>query len=88
MKIHRLACAIHPLRQAIRKGVVYTHRGLVLHSYALGLADAMGMDERDVIMPIVPMFHANAWGMPFAAVFFGTTQVLPGPGFNPAAYLI
>jgi fatty-acyl-CoA synthase len=69
------------------KGVVYTHRGLVLHSYALGLADAMGMGERDVIMPIVPMFHANAWGMPFAAVFFGTTQVLPGPGFNPALIL-
>ncbi|NYF23300.1 long-chain fatty acid--CoA ligase [Sporosarcina sp. JAI121] len=69
------------------KGVVYTHRGLVLHSYALGLADAMGMRERDVIMPIVPMFHANAWGMPFAAVFFGTTQVLPGPGFNPALIL-
>ena len=42
------------------KGVVYTHRGLVLHSYALGLADAMGMSERDVTMPIVPMFHANA----------------------------
>jgi fatty-acyl-CoA synthase len=69
------------------KGVVYSHRGLVLHSYALGLADAMGMGERDVIMPIVPMFHANAWGMPFAAVFFGTTQVLPGPGFNPALIL-
>jgi fatty-acyl-CoA synthase len=69
------------------KGVVYTHRGLVLHSYALGLADAMGMSERDVTLAIVPMFHANAWGMPFAAVFFGTTQVLPGPGFNPALIL-
>ena len=69
------------------KGVVYTHRGLVLHSYALGLADAMGMSERDVTLAIVPMFHANAWGMPFAAVFFGTSQVLPGPGFNPALIL-
>ena len=69
------------------KGVVYTHRGIVLHSYALGLADAMGMSERDVSLAIVPMFHANAWGMPFAGVFFGTTQVLPGPGFNPALIL-
>ncbi|WP_210470642.1 long-chain fatty acid--CoA ligase [Sporosarcina sp. 6E9] len=69
------------------KGVVYTHRGLVLHSYALGLTDAMGMSERDVTLAIVPMFHANAWGMPFAAVFFGATQVLPGPGFNPALIL-
>lgn len=69
------------------KGVVYTHRGLVLHSFALGLADAMGLGERDVALAIVPMFHANAWGMPFAAVFFGTTQVMPGPGFNPALIL-
>ncbi|WP_153721506.1 long-chain fatty acid--CoA ligase [Sporosarcina cascadiensis] len=69
------------------KGVIYTHRGLVLHSYALGLADAMGMSERDIAMSVVPMFHVNAWGMPFAGVFFGTTQVLPGPGFNPAVLL-
>ncbi len=69
------------------KGVMYTHRGLVLHSYALGLADAMGLSERDVILPVVPMFHVNAWGMPFAAVFFGTTQVLPGPGLNPKLLL-
>jgi len=69
------------------KGVVYTHRGIVLHSYALGLADAMGLRERDVALPVVPMFHVNAWGMPFAAVFFGTTQVLPGPGLNPALLL-
>lgn len=69
------------------KGVVYTHRGLVLHSFALGLSDAMGLGERDIAMPIVPMFHANAWGMPFAAVLYGTTQVLPGPGFNPALIL-
>lgn len=69
------------------KGVIYTHRGLVLHSYALGLADAMGMRESDIAMSVVPMFHVNAWGMPFAGVFFGTTQVLPGPGFNPAVLL-
>lgn len=70
------------------KGVTYTHRGLVLHSYALGLADGMGLSERDTSLAVVPMFHANAWGMPFAGVFFGTTQVLPGPGgFNPDVLL-
>ncbi len=69
------------------KGVVYTHRGIVLHSYALGLSDAMGIRERDVAMPLVPMFHVNAWGIPFASVFFGTTQVLAGPGFDPAVIL-
>ncbi|WP_223637043.1 long-chain fatty acid--CoA ligase [Planococcus sp. 4-30] len=69
------------------KGVVYTHRGLVLHSYALGMADAMGLSERDIALSIVPMFHANAWGLPFACVLFGTTQVLPGPGFAPGMLL-
>ncbi len=69
------------------KGVIYTHRGLVLHSYALGLSDAMGLCERDIAMSVVPMFHVNAWGIPFAGVFYGTTQVLPGPGFNPAVLL-
>lgn len=69
------------------KGVVYTHRGLVLHSYALGMADSMGLSERDIALSIVPMFHANAWGLPFAAVLFGTTQVLPGPGFAPGMLL-
>lgn len=69
------------------KGVVYTHRGLVLHSLALGLADGLGIREKDIIMPVVPMFHVNAWGMPFAAVNYGTTQVLPGPGFTPQLLL-
>lgn len=69
------------------KGVVYTHRGLVLHSYALGMSDAMGLSERDIALSIVPMFHANAWGLPFAGVLFGTTQVLPGPGFAPGMLL-
>ncbi|WKA51501.1 long-chain fatty acid--CoA ligase [Planococcus liqunii] len=69
------------------KGVVYSHRGLVLHSFALGMNDSMGLSERDIAMSIVPMFHANAWGLPFAAVLFGTTQVLPGPGFAPGMLL-
>lgn len=65
------------------KGVEYSHRGIVLHSYALGLADTAAISERDVVMPVVPMFHVNAWGLPFAATWFGTTQILPGPQFNP-----
>ncbi|WP_078381164.1 long-chain fatty acid--CoA ligase [Sutcliffiella halmapala] len=65
------------------KGVVYSHRSLVLHSFALGLADTAGLSEYDTCMPVVPMFHANAWGLPFAATWFGTTQVLPGPQFTP-----
>jgi fatty-acyl-CoA synthase len=65
------------------KGVVYSHRGIVLHSMALGLADCSGLSENDVSMPVVPMFHCNAWGMPFAATWFGTTQVMPGPYFTP-----
>ncbi|MBM7096292.1 long-chain fatty acid--CoA ligase [Bacillus sp. H-16] len=65
------------------KGVVYSHRGIVLHSFALGLADTAGISEADRCMPVVPMFHANAWGLPFAATMLGTTQVLPGPQFTP-----
>lgn len=65
------------------KGVVYTHRALVLHSFALGLADTLALSERDISMPVVPMFHVNAWGMPYAATWFGSKQVLPGPQFTP-----
>ena len=65
------------------KGVVYSHRGILLHSMALGLADSAALSEKDIAMPVVPMFHANAWGMPFAAVWFGTSLVLPGPYFTP-----
>ncbi|MDA8194134.1 MAG: long-chain fatty acid--CoA ligase [Thermaerobacter sp.] len=66
------------------KGVLYSHRGIYLHSMSLGLADSAALSEQDVAMPVVPMFHANAWGMPFAAVWFGTPQVLPGPAPTPA----
>ncbi len=59
------------------KGVVYTHRAIYLHSLALGLVDTMGIGEHDVVMPAVPMFHVNAWGIPFAATWFGAKQVFP-----------
>jgi fatty-acyl-CoA synthase len=65
------------------KGVVYSHRGIYLHSMALGMADSAAVSERDIALPVVPMFHVNAWGLPFASVWFGTTLVLPGPYFTP-----
>lgn len=65
------------------KGVVYSHRGIVLHSFALGLADTTAVSEKDTCMAVVPMFHVNAWGLPFAATWFGSKQVLPGPMFTP-----
>lgn len=65
------------------KGVIYTHRAIALHSYALGLADTAAISESDVAMAVVPQFHVNAWGMPFACTWFGSTQVMPGPRFTP-----
>ncbi|MEH7355703.1 long-chain fatty acid--CoA ligase [Neobacillus drentensis] len=65
------------------KGVVYSHRGIFLHSLALGLADNAGISEKDIALTVVPMFHVNAWGMPFSGVWFGATLVLPGPYFTP-----
>ncbi len=69
------------------KGVVYTHRSTVLHCMALGLADTAALSESDAAMAIVPMFHVNAWGLPFAATWFGSKQVLPGPMFTPKILL-
>jgi fatty-acyl-CoA synthase len=65
------------------KGVLYSHRAIVLHSLILGLADTGAISEQDTVMPIVPMFHVNAWGLPFASVWFGSNIVLPGPFFTP-----
>lgn len=65
------------------KGVLYTHRGIYLHSMALGMANTVGLSEADIAMPVVPMFHVNAWGIPFAATWLGADQVLPGPSPTP-----
>ena len=67
------------------KGVVYSHRSTVLHSLLTNQADAIGLRERDTVLPIVPMFHANAWGLPYAASLAGSKLVLPGPRMEPAA---
>ncbi len=61
------------------KGVVYSHRALTLHSLAQMGADMFGMRERDIVLPVVPMFHANCWGLPFTCAMTGAAQVFPGP---------
>src|SRR5947209_3007941 len=66
------------------KGVLYTHRSLVLHSYALTMADTFALSERDTVLQLVPMFHANGWGIPFAAVMVGSKIVLSGRYLQPA----
>ena len=61
------------------KGVLYSHRSQVLHTLFASCADGMGLTARDTILMVVPMFHANAWGVPFSAAMVGTKLVLPGP---------
>ncbi|HLZ07793.1 MAG TPA: long-chain fatty acid--CoA ligase, partial [Chloroflexota bacterium] len=69
------------------KGVVYTHRALVLHSLSSTMVDTLALGEADVVLPVVPMFHANAWGLPFTATLVGAKQVMPGPYLDPASLL-
>jgi fatty-acyl-CoA synthase len=66
------------------KGVLYSHRALVLHAFAIAMPAGMGVDEPDAVLPVVPMFHVNAWGLPYAAVMVGARLVLPGPRLDPA----
>ena len=60
------------------RGVLYTHRSMFLHTLAANQADVFGLTEADVVLPIVPMFHAMAWGLPYASMFAGADIVLPG----------
>ena len=61
------------------KGAVYSHRSSVLHAYGSALPDAMGCSALDVILPVVPMFHVNAWGLPYSCALVGCKLVMPGP---------
>ncbi len=65
------------------KGVVYSHRSMYLHTLAVYMADAGGLQESDVCLPVVPMFHANAWGLAHAAVGCGADLLMPGPDMSP-----
>ncbi|MHB8508585.1 MAG: long-chain fatty acid--CoA ligase [Candidatus Dormibacteria bacterium] len=67
------------------KGVLYSHRSNWLHSYATGLVDVLALCQRDVTLPVVPMFHANAWGIPYAALLHGCDLVLPSRFMTPQA---
>ena len=64
------------------KGVLYSHRSTVLHSYAAAMPDALNCSAADTILPVVPMFHVNAWGLPYVACLVGAKFVLPGPGLD------
>lgn len=64
------------------KGVLYSHRALVLQAMTSCLPTALGCDQDDVILPVVPMFHVNAWGVPYAAFLLGNKLVFPGPGLD------
>ena len=61
------------------KGVLYSHRSTLLHSFAIALPDLFCLGEHETVLPVVPMFHVNAWGIPYAAAMTGTRLVLPGP---------
>lgn len=69
------------------KGVAYSHRAIVLHTLAACATDAFGITQRDSVMPVVPMFHANAWGLPYVMVMTGTKVVYPGPHMDPDSLL-
>ena len=66
------------------KAVLYTHRAMFLHTFSLALADVFAISERDTVLQIVPMFHANGWGIPYAAVMTGSRLVLTGRQLQPS----
>ncbi|SCU90762.1 Medium-chain-fatty-acid--CoA ligase [Cupriavidus necator] len=67
------------------KGVLYSHRSTILHSLALSLPDTLSLSAHDCVLPVVPMFHVNAWGIPYAAAMNGCKLVLPGPQLDGAS---
>jgi len=64
------------------KGALYSHRSTVLHAYAGALPDALNLSSRDSILPVVPMFHVNAWGLPYGAAMTGAKMVFPGAALD------
>ena len=69
------------------KGVLYSHRAIALHSLAISLPDQLNFSHNDTVLPIVPMFHVNSWGFPYAAAMNGSKLVLPGCNLKPEALL-
>ncbi len=64
------------------KGVLYSHRSTLLHTFAIAMPDALNVSARDTVLPVVPMFHVNAWGLPYAACMVGAKLVFPGSGLD------
>ena len=64
------------------KAALYSHRSSTLHAYAAALPDVMGLSARDSVLPVVPMFHVNAWGIPYSAALTGCKLVFPGPALD------
>jgi len=64
------------------KAALYSHRSTLLHAYAVSLPDAMGLSARDTVLPVVPMFHVNAWGLPYTTALTGAKLVFPGPALD------
>ncbi|MEX0343300.1 MAG: long-chain-fatty-acid--CoA ligase [Rhizobiaceae bacterium] len=64
------------------KGVLYSHRSTLLHSLAVSLPDSLNISAMETVLPVVPMFHVNAWGVPYASAMVGARMVMPGPGLD------
>jgi 3-(methylthio)propionyl---CoA ligase len=64
------------------KGVLYSHRSTLLHTWAAALPDSLNLSARDILLPVVPMFHVNAWGLPYVACMVGSRLVFPGPSLD------
>ena len=69
------------------KGVIYSHRALVLHSMACAMTDSFGVSHHDTALLVAPMFHANAWGLPYTSIMTGTRLILPGPNVDGESVL-
>ncbi len=67
------------------KGALYSHRSIFLHTLGVNLSNSLGIKETDVMLPVVPMFHAMAWGLPYACVMNGADLIMPGPHMQPAS---
>ncbi len=85
---HEAACMCYTSGTTGRpKGVVYSHRAIVLHSLASAMTDGLAIGQREVLCPVVPMFHVNGWGLPFTGTMVGCKQVLPGPHLDAESLL-